>query len=164
MPPRSQQPRLTITTSPTPDIVELEVEGLHRLQDEQLASRGEILPTRDQPSSLSLMEINAMFATSFPRATQADLTRMVEQWRRTQRLVTFRETRTVREADVYLGPSSPPYIPETTPSLGPLAIEEIDTAAAEEAEAVRLVTPPASITESLERPSEELIQFYYDKI
>ena len=45
-----------------------------------------------------------------------------------------------------------------------MAIEEIDTAAAEEAEAVRLVTPPASITESLERPSEELIQFYYDKI
>jgi len=50
------------------------------------------------------------------------------------------------------------------PSLGPLAIQEVDTEAAEEAEAARIVTPPASITESLECPSEELIQFYYNKI
>ena len=68
-------------------------------------------------------------------AMQADLTGMVEEWRRTQGKITLCETRTVREADVYLGPSSPPYIPETTPSLGPLAIQEVDTAAAKEAEA-----------------------------
>src|SRR6266571_909357 len=92
MPPRSQQPHLTITTSPTPDLVKLEIEGLTRLQDEQFASQGEILPTRNQPSNLSLQEINELFAAGFSHATQADLTRMVEEWRRTQGRITLCET------------------------------------------------------------------------
>jgi len=78
--PRSQQPCLTLTTLPTPDLVELEIEGLTRLQDKQLASRGEILPIQNQPSTLSLKEINDLFASGFPCATQADLARMVEEW------------------------------------------------------------------------------------
>src|SRR6266568_1288044 len=50
-----QEPRLTLTTSPIPNLVKLEIEGLTRLQDEQLASQEEILPTQDRPSTLSLM-------------------------------------------------------------------------------------------------------------
>ena len=166
MPSRSQQPRLTLTTSPIPDLVELEAEGMTRLQDEQLAFWGETLPTQNQSSSLSLIEINKMFATGFPRATQAQLTRMIKQWQQGQRRVTLHEMRTVRKADIYLGPTSLPYILETMPSLGPLAIEEVDTAAAEEANTAQVETPPASIAtlESIKCPSEELIQFYYNKI
>ena len=91
MPPQSQQPRLTLTTSPIPDLVKLKIEGLTRLQDEQLASRGEILPTQDRPSTLSLMEINEIFATGFPRAMQADLTRMVKEWQQKQGKITLHE-------------------------------------------------------------------------
>jgi len=166
MPPKSQQPRLTLTTSPIPDLVELEIEGLTHLQDEQLTSRREVLSTQDQPSSLSLMEINEMFTTSFPCATQAQLTRIVEEWRNKQGRITLCETRTVCEADIYLGPMSLPYIPETTLLLGPPAIEEVDTVATEEANVAQIETPPASVAtlDSLKCPSEELIQFYYNKI
>ncbi len=80
--------------------------------------------------------------------------------------ITLCETRTVCEGDIYLGPMSLPYIPETTPLLGPPAIEEVDTTAVEEANAAQVETPPASIAtlNFLERLSEELIQFYYNKI
>jgi len=112
------------------------------------------------------MEINEMFASGFPHATQVQLTRMVEEWQRKQGKITLHETQTIREADIYLGPSFPGYIPETTPSLGPPAIKEVNTAAVEEANATQVETTPASIVtlNSLKCPFKELIQFYYNKI
>jgi len=139
-------------------------EGAHalaRLREECDMAFGDTRP----PCNINMLTYNKVhgLADETPR-TYGEIARHVESWQRTQPRVEFRkvvardgETFT-REAIYYQGPSSPPYIPKTTPSLTPKAAAHIK-------EVLRSSPPTNDSSESSERPSDpdELIGYYLNK-
>jgi len=96
--------------------------------------------------------------------TYGEIACHVESWQRTQPHVKFCEVVAhdgetfTREAIYYQGPRSPPYIPETTPSLTPKAAAHIQ-------EILRSPPPTDDHSESSERPSDpdKLVEYYLNK-
>jgi len=98
--------------------------ALARLQEECDMAFGDTCPPRDI-NTLTYNELHGL-ADETPR-TYGEIARSVETWRRTQPRAEFHEIVArdgetyTRKAIYYQGPTSPPYIPETTPSLTPEA-------------------------------------------
>jgi len=166
MPPR-RPTNLRISTTPQDLAIVAGVEALEndralaRLREERDLAFGDTRPPRDI-NTLTYNELHGL-ADETPR-TYGEIAHSVETWRRTQPRAEFREIVArdgetfTREAIYYQVPTSPPYIPETTPSLTAAAAARIQEV---------LASPPTTATEieSPELPSdqEELVQYYLNK-
>jgi len=135
--------------------------ALARLREERDMAFGDTCPPRDL-NTLTYNEVHGL-ADETPY-TYGEITRHVKSWQRTQPCVEFREV-VARNGDTftceaiyYQGPTSPPYIPETTPSLTAAAAAHIQEV---------LASPPTTATEielpELPSDQEELVQYYLDK-
>jgi len=136
-------------------------QAMARLQEEEDMVFGCLPPPRDI-NELTVDEVREL-TDEVPRS-YGEITRHVQNWRRGQSRAEFREIVArdgetyTRKAIYYQGPTSPPYIPETMPSLTPEAAACIQ-------ENLRSPPPTDIQSESSERPSdpEELIEYYLDK-
>jgi len=136
-------------------------QALVRLREEEEMAFGRLPQPRDI-NELTVAEVREL-ADEVPRS-YGEIARHVRNWRGNQSHAEFREIVArdgetyTREAIYYQGPTSPPYIPETTPSLTPEATARISE--------VLHSPPPTDIqSESSDKPSdpEELIEYYLEK-
>jgi len=130
--------------------------ALARLRDERDVVFGNTCPPCDI-NMLTYAEVRGL-ADETPR-TYGEINWHVKNWQRTQPRVEFCDGETfTHEAIYYQGPSSPPYIPETTPSLTAAAAARIQ-------EVLWSLPPTDDNSESSERPSDpnELVEYYLDK-